>query len=357
MNSIRIGTLTFHRACNYGGILQCFALVKAIRMMGYNAEVVDYRSKAIEKSYQLIKTDNIKVLLYSLFHMFSSWKQKKNFRNFLKNYVPVGNRKYNCASELSSQYDLYFIGSDQVWSKRINNGFDLVFWGQFKGKKASYAASMGTDHSFSKTEYIVLQGFLKKIDFLSTREDSLREELQPLTKKNIKTVVDPTLLLSREDYEEIAIRPKEDEYVLYYQMEYNEKSKDFVTNIAKQLGCKVITLMGPNEKYKGVKHIHKTISQVNVQEFVGLILNAKCVIASSFHGTALPIAMRKDFYFLANYEADRSENLLRHVGALDRMKKSSDMIKFTNVDYSVVESRLNDFVKESRNYIESCIQK
>lgn len=138
-------------------------------------------------------------------------------------------------------------------------------------------------------------------------------------------------------------------------MEYHPQSKDFVANMAKQLGCKVITLMGPNEEYEGIKHIHKTVSQVNVQEFVGYILNAKCVVASSFHGTALPIAMRKDFYFLANYEADRSENLLRHIGALDRMKKSTDIIKYSDVDYSIIEPQLDRFIQDSKDYINRCV--
>lgn len=79
--------------------------------------------------------------------------------------MPTSNIIYYSASEISNQYDIYFIGSDQVWSKRINRGFDSVFWGQFKGKKATYAASMGTDHSYSNAEYAELKGYLKTLIF------------------------------------------------------------------------------------------------------------------------------------------------------------------------------------------------
>lgn len=113
--------------------------------------------------------------------------------------------------------------------------------------------------------------------------------------------------------------------------------------------------MGPNEDFGNIQHIHKTVSEVNVQEFVGYILYARCIVASSFHGTALPIAMRKDFYFLANYEADRSENLLRHIGALERMKKSTDIIKYSDVDYSIIEPQLDRFIQDSKDYINVCI--
>ena len=352
---MKIGTLTFHRACNYGGALQCFALVKALRSMGYDAEVVDYRNPAIEKTYQIISTNSIKGFLSSLLLWRHSLQKRRNFRTFSKQFIPMSKHVYKTAEELCNQYDLCFIGSDQVWSKRINHGFDPVYWGRFKGRKGTYAASMGTDHDFTQKEYDDIKSYLTNFDYLSTREESLRDEIASLTDKSIKIVVDPTLLLSIKDYEEISIKPKEENYVLYYQMQYNSQSKDFVTNIAKQLNCKVITLMGPNEKYEGVEHIHKTVPQVNVQEFVGYILHAKCVIASSFHGTALPLAMRKDFYFLANSRIDRSANLLRHLGALDRMKDSSEVVAFEPVNYKRIESKLEDFVNESLTFIDKCL--
>lgn len=353
---MRIATLTFHRACNYGGVLQCFALVKSIRSMGYDAEVADYRNPVIERTYALITTSSIKGFIASLLVLPYSIRKKRKFRSFVKKYIPISDKVFKSASELSNQYDFCFIGSDQVWSKRINKGFDPAYWGLFDGKKATYAVSMGTDHNFSEQEYDKIKSYLCNFDFISTREDSLRDELKDLTNKPIQTVIDPTLLLTNEDYKEIAIKPDEDNYILFYQMMYHPKSKDFVANIARQLRCKVITIMGPKEQYEGVEYVYKSVSQVSVEEFVGYIYYAKCVIASSFHGTALPIAMRKDFYFLANSMTDRSANLLRYLGALDRMKKATDFVNFKSVDYSRIEGLLADFIKTSKKYINSVIQ-
>lgn len=353
---MRIGTLTFHRACNYGGALQCYALVKVLNFMGYDAEVVDYRNPAIENSYELISLKNFRSFVSSLISFPRSFRRKRNFRAFSQQFIPTSKQVYKTASELSSQYDFCFIGSDQVWSKRINQGFDPVYWGLFEGKKATYAASMGTDHVFTQTEYDRIRSYLTNFDYLSVREDSLRDEITPLTDKEIQTVIDPTLLLSCRDYEAIAIKPQEENYVLYYQMQYHPNSKDFITHISKQLGCSVVSIMGPDECYEGVKHIHKTVSQVNVQEFIGYILYAKCVIASSFHGTALPIAMRKDFYFLANERIDRSANLLRYLGASDRMRYSNEIIDFEPVNYSHIEPKLNDFIEASMIFIRKCIR-
>lgn len=108
-----------------------------LNTMGYNVEVVDYRSKAIEQSYQLINMRGLKSFLASILCLRKSMKKRKNFRSFSKSFVPTSNIIYYSASEISNQYDIYFIGSDQVWSKRINRGFDSVFWGQFKGKKGN----------------------------------------------------------------------------------------------------------------------------------------------------------------------------------------------------------------------------
>lgn len=353
---MKIGTLTFHRACNYGGVLQCFALVKALRSMGYDAEVIDYRNPTIESSYELISLKSLRRFISSLLSFPRSLQKRRNFRAFSQQFIPTSKTVYKAASELSDQYDFCFIGSDQVWSKRINNGFDPVYWGLFEGKKATYGASMGTDHEFTRAEYDEIRSYLANFDYLSVREDSLRDEMTPLVDKRIHTVVDPTLLLSRIDYEAIAIKPKEDNYVLYYQMQYHPKSKDFIAHIAKQLGCKVVSIMGPNECYDDVEHIHKTISQVNIQEFVGYILYAKCVVASSFHGTALPIAMRKNFYFLANGRIDRSANLLRYLDASDRMRSSTEIIDFEPVNYTQIEPKLKDFVEDSIKFIKDCIR-
>lgn len=72
---MKIGILTFHRACNYGGALQCFALAKKLNTMGYNVEVVDYRSKAIEQSYQLINMRGLKSFLASILCLRKSMKK------------------------------------------------------------------------------------------------------------------------------------------------------------------------------------------------------------------------------------------------------------------------------------------
>ena len=166
---MKIGILTFHRACNLGGILQCYALAHYLECKGLNVEVIDYHSVAIDSAYKLIDTNSLRSFIGSLFRLNSNYRIKKNFRDFVINYIPVSHKEYKTPQELKDEYDIIFIGSDQVWSKRLNHGFDPFFWGEIPGSQriVSYAASMGTDHSFSNKENEQISHYLNNFFAIS----------------------------------------------------------------------------------------------------------------------------------------------------------------------------------------------
>lgn len=349
---MKIGILTFHRAINYGGVLQCYALVTYLRMLGYDAEVVDYRSKAIEDNYRLIKTGNLHDFLYTLSILKLRYLSKRNFRHFTSRYCKISDKSYFSSSDIADEYDVLIIGSDQVWSKRINKGFDEVYWGQIPGKQKiiSYAASMGTDHCYTEDEYKLLSSYMERFDAISVRENILREELLPYTQKDITVVLDPTLLLSILDYEKIAKKPQQEKYIFYYQIQYNKCAKDRVIEIASELGCSIVVLGGKKERYrKGDVYIDK--SMVSIPEFIGYIMNADCVFASSFHGTALSIVMKKNFYFLANGRNERSANILRLLQIEERMIAPEKELFFSAVDYNKVDILLDKLRLSSREFL------
>lgn len=350
---MKIGVLTFHRARNFGGILQCYALVQYLNRCGYDVEVVDYVSKSIESTYSLIRTDGLKNFLRSLYKIRYSWNSRKLYRRFILNNIPVSKRKYYSSEDFSGEYDLLLIGSDQVWSKRINKGFDEIYWGNIMtvNRKIAYAVSMGTDHNFSKKENELIAKYLKNFDKISVREDSLKKEMSFLTNKSIYTVIDPTLLLEIDDYKKIAQFPKEENYILYYQMEMHPDCKERVKELALQLDCPIVVIGVKPEAIIDVEVVFYDYGEVSPSQFVGYIYNAKCVITSSFHGVALSIAMRKDFYSLKLYASDRAENLLRHVGAVNRLISPSHSISFSPVDYEYVVPKLEKFTNYSKDFL------
>ena len=352
---MKIGILTFHRARNYGAVLQCYALSTYLRRCGFDAEIIDYTIPQIKKVYNPIKFSSFKEFVSSLIHLKFSLKAHKNFTSFLTKHVHLS-RHHD--KPIFDDYDIVIVGSDQVWSPRLTGGLNTIYWGHFKGnaKLISYAASMGEDHNFNKEEQKIIKNNLDKFSGIMVREDSLKNELMQYSPKLIKSVLDPTLLLDKSLYEEIAEDPGITNYVLYYQQEYNPKTKNIVQDVCNQLKCdKIVVMTGYKDKYD-VETIHFDLDTLTVPKFLGLVKNAKCMFSSSFHGTAFSVIFRKNFYFVANYSTDRSENLLRKIGAYDRVVTSDDKLLYKDVNYSIIEQNIIREIKRSEELLLSNVK-
>ena len=352
---MKIGILTFHRACNYGAVLQCYAMQETLKLLGYEVEVVDYRAYNIEKTYKLIKTYNgVKTFIRSLLTIHFSYNQSKNFKSFRKTFLNVTKISYPCVTSLEyTDFDCFIIGSDQVWSQRINCGYDPVYWGVFcpQIRKISYAASMGGHQPFTEDEIDLINKYIDAFHAVSVREDVLRDELNGILRNRKTTLVlDPTLIAPVLVYEKILVKPKESNYVLYYQQGYHPYTKDIVANVAKQLGCKVIVIAGEKEKYN-VPYSFYNQADLSVPEFLGLFKYAKFVFASSFHGTAFSIVFEKNFYYVGNARIERSKSLLNQLGLLDRMIFSDKLVDAITIDYDSIRERKNELIKESLSFL------
>lgn len=347
---MKIGTLTFHRAHNYGGVLQCFALMRFLQLQGYDVEVVDYRCPKIEDAYKIFKAGSLKEIVSSIIHLYGNYRAKNNFSRFRNNYLKLSDRVYNEPRDFSNQYDICIMGSDQVWTLRLVGGFNPIYYGDFSPliRKIGYAISVAEISRFNDTEQRIMADHLSNFSHFSTREESFCEVLKRISKKEISTVLDPSLLLTKEEYEPIIVQPREKNYVLYYQQEYHPDTKNIIVDVARQTGSKkIVVITGKREKYN-YPYKYYDISSLSVPQFLGLIKYANVVFTSSFHGTAYSLVFRKDFYFVANNAPDRAKNLLKKCGAVDRLIHSSDLVKFSKVDYSIVEPLIN---KERENSI------
>ena len=180
---MRIGILTFHRAHNYGAVLQCYALQEYLLQQGHDVHVIDYNRKELwcgyewrMKSYekQVVRQNLLKFPIRLFKYL---WYNKKiisryyKFKFFQESELHLADEK----TILSHPYDLILIGSDQVWNTEITQGLDPYYWGTFERppytKVATYAASMRKEwHS----EYLdMIHENLKKLDGISVREKNL----------------------------------------------------------------------------------------------------------------------------------------------------------------------------------------
>lgn len=353
----KIGILTFHCAHNYGAVLQCYALQETLKKLGYDVEIIDYRPKYIVNAYKI----------FNMHHFISRnpiKMAKKCFNEFLSIYMRIKryyvfekfiNKKlklseYLINNEIPSKYDIYIIGSDQIWNPKITNNFDRIYFCQFKFNKGNrkyiaYAASMEAKKlsAYEKTYY---RNNLKNFDTISVRENQLAELLQPLTSKKIFTVLDPTLLLTSTTWKKIIDRPiLNKKYVLVYQVRYNKNTHIIAKNIAKQIGGIVVEISS-DASFKMRRNLKQSASPI---EFLNYIMNAAFVVTTSFHGTAFSIIFERPFYCIhLDDESDsRSYSLLSYLGLSDRMISFYDKPSLNNIQYKHTRNLLNKLQNES----------
>lgn len=303
---MKIGIITFQRADNYGAILQCFALSKAIEKNNKDVEVIDYRNKIIENRYTLFPRfrKNIIMWLFEIYEFLINFKKLKKRKmkfqdirdkiNFSKSY------KKNELLSMYLPYDLIISGSDQVLNPDITKCFDEVYYLNLKGKfrKATYAASFGSIEleSFKNKEIIEK---IKHLDFLALRETDAYEFFLKNGVKNTNLTLDPTFLLDRGEWEDIVndtVIGVEDDYVLLYFVQENNEIIELAKVIAKEKNQKVVCFN------KQIARKNKWIdsSDAGPLEFVKLIKNANFVVTSSFHATVFSSIFEKEIFIITH---------------------------------------------------------
>ena len=295
----KIATIAFHRAINYGALLQVYALQKKIDELGGECTILDYRNDLLESRHKMMKLSDCKTGKEYIRYIFLSHnynKKYKAFREFSSRYLNLS-KPYLNLEELqkdSIYYDKFITGSDQVWNHTITNN-DRTFFLDFLddiSKKNSYAASFG----FEEIPQELVGSFrdmLKDYNQMSVREMQGAEIIKHLLNKEIPVVLDPTLLVSKEEWHVISDPyTKHNDYILVYGFSGSNRLVDFAYDLSKKTGCKIIQIANPYFKKANVRYERAA----SPERFLGLIENAKYIVTNSFHGTAFSINLNKQFF-------------------------------------------------------------
>lgn len=363
---MKIGILTFHRAINYGAVLQCYALYTTLKNMGHDVEVIDYRPDSIEKyrmyfrHKELIQARSYKekarYIMSCIALLNSKRKTRHAFNSFIDNYLNLSSIVKD-AKGISDDYDVIFFGSDQIWSPKICDGLDKIYMGQFSKKNAkffSYAASIGEIDMIKDKVAHTFENYIKVFDKISVREIQAQKFLSDSFSKESQLVCDPTILLTKKYYESLSRHSIEGNYVLLFSLIDDNEAYMFAKHIAKQLNIGVLSIKALLNPLKKKKHIR---GNVPPQEFLGYIRNALCVVTNSFHATSLSIIFEKDFYTLKRKNNnDRAMTLLKEIGLTNRMVDLNEKVIYSPVNYNDVKYKLDNYRKKSLDFIEECIQ-
>lgn len=327
---MRIGILTFHRACNYGAVLQCYALQEYLKGMGHDVSVIDYRPKYIERPYRFFRYSydcsqsllvNIKIILRQIILIPVNIKQRIIFNVFQKKYLNLS--KLNLTTP-ENDYDVFILGSDQIWNSGITGGkLDRNYFGQFpaaEGKKViSYAASAGTVAHECNPKLLIESA--KNLRWIGVRERNLFELVSKNLPNNIvKFTIDPTLLVGSDCLNKIAVGKKQKfKYLLVFQLKSDETTDNIAEQIASEKKLKLVRISQDDSIYRLLSlQGHPSLS---IEEFLWYIANADYIVTSSFHGTALSIVYGKHFSAVINNEkiGERIRELLAELNLSDRI--------------------------------------
>lgn len=347
---MKIGILTFHRAHNYGAILQAYALQEMLRSKGHCVEFIDYRNPYLLSVYNWFSwkrfiTKNVMRTIKELSLIIKRKRRYDNFQHFIQSKLYVSSQSYNLIS-----YDIIIIGSDQVWNTKLTHGFDFMYWGNWNHNNtvvASYAASM-EDH-ISPDKKTEISKLLKNFNFISVREESIKNQLRLLTDRNINVVIDPTLLLNRERWLEIESKPiVKGDYILLYQVRNNEIAENIAKQISKRLSTKIVHLSARID----LGNDKETISSGPL-EFLSLFCHAKFVVCTSFHGTIFSLIYHVPFcsVILKDGNDARVINILSQVGLEERGVSEYANHLFSPVNWKSVDERIDKMRQESMNYL------
>lgn len=348
---------------NYGTALQSFALQKALEKKGYNVRILD-RFKLLSPLHIFIS--KLKDLFKRSNCLSEKQQRMRAFHSRFQNVVKPTTQKQ--LSKIIETTDVFISGSDQIWN--TSHRYDPAMFLSFANgkKRISYASSIGTNDVPLKYRDIVKK-HLQEYDHIAVREKTAVDVLSKLTdRKDIIQVLDPTLLLTENDWKEFANNAElygstKKPYILCYFIGQNEHYKHQLQKVIEKSGYNSVVIITLKEQCFFTIDGAKVINYASPADFVYLIRHATLVCTDSFHATAIAINSSVNFVeFLRFKDVDNNSqnyriyDILSHYGLSFKMFTwdSDDWLK--DVDYNNVSQILEQDRERAWSYLLNAIQ-
>ena len=377
----KIGLAIVTYTINYGTYLQAFATQYAIRKLGFDTGIININSvigdvsKARKKYFirQLLNFAEVKsylgiigsIIQKKINPSFRKYyaKRENAFARFNKEYFHFGPicDSWKGLSEYCRKFDSVVVGSDQLWRPaNIAGNFYTLNFVPEEINKVAYATSFGLSE-IRQNQKSIATAFLKRIQHLSCREESGAKIIKELTNRDAKVVCDPTLLVSKDDWNSLVPQNKiiQGDYILAYLVGNKKEHREYVRNLAKKMSCKIVgVLHGAGYVNGDEKFVDEYPADIGPFDFLNLIKNAKCVCTDSFHGCVFSIIFEKNLHVFKRFsDSDmmstnsRVTNLLRRLQLDERLVEDYSKFNLDGIDYASVGKLLDSFRTESRSYL------
>lgn len=356
----KIGIIThYYESRNFGGILQAYALHKTIERLNIECVQISYNVQISSQSlwYRLFRLAlNPQWILPAIRRRLMKEapiptpiptekiqneinKREAAFRAFQERIPHTEQVYYEGAMEhCGEEFDTLVTGSDQVWNFAFFRPACFLHFAGPGQKKISYAASVSMD-SFTRVQAAVVKHYLRDFAAVSVRESQTVDLLRPLSPVEPVWTLDPTLLLTADQWDEIcADRMIEEHYLFCYFLGMDQQKCDLATEFARQNGWKIVTipyLHGYDEKEPSDFGDYRMID-VSPEQFLSLIKHASYVLTDSFHACVFSNVYKRQY---AVFNRNKSGEMNSRIYSLTQMMEQPE--RFCNTDTKMTAAHLS----------------
>ena len=347
----KIGIITINDFNNYGNRLQCYAVQHYLENMGY----------IVENIYNEYNRDSFIVSSgKKIIRNMRNFKQRKriairkqNFHEFNK-YIKFSKESIingQIDKDLNEKYDFFITGSDQVWNPSDSGRSEIDFLNfASEEKRISFSASMGVerlpDDAIEKYKQ-----YLNHFKSISVREEAAKKIVEDLTnRKDVEVLVDPTMLLTIEEWEEVSQKPSvnySSKYILTYFLGGGKEREEVIKRIAKKYSCEIIDIYDKNSIFYSC----------GPQHFLNLEKNAFLICTDSFHSAVFSFLFNRPFIVFNRENAkmdmnSRMDTFLSKFGLQqNRYIIDRNLDEYLNLDYSKGYKILEQEKEKARQFL------
>jgi hypothetical protein len=362
----KVGILTFHASHNYGSMLQAYALSTFLIKLGYDVQIINFRSSPQKmmyaKPFKYWDAQSLKGRLLSPSFFFKNIGKWNKYEAFMRDEMPLTYEINHIADIrriiIENKYDVVITGSDQIWnlnSPDFSVGYLLPF--ALPCKKIAYAPSMGHLQWLQMDDVeLVFKSTLKDYYALSTREMSTAQALSDLLHKPIVSLPDPAWLITQKEYDDISFEESliKQKYLFYYVPQHEYEGSKTISMYARFLGIKPVCSSSPTLPCPGFQNYNNS----GPKEFLNLVKNADVVCGYSMHLIVFSLLFHKQFFIISDNPDTRISDLLRIFNLEDRIVSTNDVKnnnKLSEIDWSCIDAKIEEFRYAAKDYLAKSI--
>lgn len=291
INHYDVGIFGVWSGCNYGSVATYYALNQVVSSMGKSVLMID-KPILSERDVETEETH--------------SRRFGREHYNISKHY------HLDEMKELNELCDAFIIGSDQVWNYGISKNFGKAFYLDFAEedkKKIAYAVSFGHAVDFApEDERAIISKYMGRFDGISTREADGVRLCRECYGIKAEQVLDPVFLADPKVYEPLIEQSsckEEEPFIVTYILDPTPEKREAILHLQKEFGgIKVINLLDGLpwlfEKNKNAMNLPNCIENLQVEDWLYYLKNAKFVLTDSCHGASFAVIFEKNFMAITN---------------------------------------------------------